>query len=158
GWQRLAGARPCPSPFSVPARTEARPPGGCSGRVDAARPCSGPDSAGSSRRTAEDGPQGVVVHGLGQLVVESRLFAPLVVVFAIAGGGDDDGVAEPGIGAELTGDLVAVHAGEDDVEEHELGAMVAGDLEGLRAVVGDTDVVPGELEQSGRASGHVDVV
>ena len=36
--------------------------------------------------------------------------------------------------------------------------MVAGDLERLLAVVGDPDVVPGELEQPGHAPGGVDVV
>ena len=63
-----------------------------------------------------------------------------------------------GIAAELAGDLVAVHAGQHDVEEDEPGSEVAGDLEGLAAVVGDLDVVPGELEQPGHAPGGVDVV
>src|SRR5262245_5308133 len=36
--------------------------------------------------------------------------------------------------------------------------MIADDLERLMTIVGDPDIIPGELEQSGRAPGGVDVV
>ena len=48
---------------------------------------------------------------------------------------------EPGLRAEPSGHLVAVHAGQADVQQHDLRPERPGDFQGGRAVVGGADVV-----------------
>ena len=78
-------------------------------------------SAGSSVR--QERKQGVVVERLDEVMVEARfLRAAAVLVLAVAGDGDDDGVLAALFPPEPGRDLVAVHAGKPDVEQDEFRA------------------------------------
>src|SRR5438309_5315885 len=81
-----------------------------------------------------------------------------MVIFAVAGEGDKEGVTETELATDPLRDLEAIHLRHADVEQDDLRVVQTGAVKGLRAIVRSRDVVAVVAKQLAQGLGRVDVV
>ena len=114
---------------------------------------------GSSRRFLEQPDQVIGDDRLHQVMIEAGFPGkPEIFFLAISGDGDQGGVLDGFIPAQVGGQLISVHAGQADIEEHDVGLGAPGLFQPGRPVVCDPHVVTVDLKQPGQAAYQVDVV
>src|SRR5512143_531789 len=95
-------------------------------------------------------------HRLDQMLVKTSLFGSGACrIVAVARHRDQTDLFILGLLlAQLTGDLVAIHALQPDVEQDELGMETAGNVQRRLAARRGSDLMALDLQQHGRAVGH----
>ena len=92
-------------------------------------------------------------EGLGEVVI-GTLFETFDTVIDLATGTEDEDGRAGAAGANTLQDLQSVHIRQTEVEDDEVVIGVAGELDGVGAVIGDVDGVPGTFQTTTQEVGN----